>query len=801
MGATGNGTREDPIVISGLRIKYKQLKIENTTLHLVLRDSILVFPGYVALSYNILLYNCSNIVLMNVTIINASYYSIEICLSHNIVVSDIKFILERNIGGVSIYDSKNITITSTTDNCQISNIYVYCSSLVDITHLTVEQLEIVNSSEIHAKNLSFYWSLETRHSDEEQQSTINYASRQIYKEYNIILSRIISDLELSNITIFGGGIKVKDNTRLSDVISNNVFLNNHPIAFCVKASGLTISNVSQAIIYNSTNITLRGNFGPSKGTVLILRSENITITNADIWGSNEGVHIFGSKSINIVNSFLSSPKTSINIKDSCNLKIINNTLSGEFKVLGDTPKYYNHTILLNTINGVRLSYFFNEDNVDISGDIGYAIIVYSHNITLHDITIMSPSKLLLWHTSNSALRNIRVVGAKISISTCDDLRLSNISFNRSRLYISRTNNLLLTNTTFINLSELYIANLTNSKLQNIVVINSSYFGYIEYSNDISIQGIWVKDTSKAFHIYKSSRVSIVNSVFRDVRATITVERSIDFIASNVSIYSTTPSKGISLIFTKNATIKNVAMRNASLYVFGYYVWLYGSYVPATGEYVSGIAYKIIPEYYQHYISNVTINSLPLYYGIEKKDIKISEPYGQIFLVLSENVVITKQNMRDVAIGICVVGSEHVTIENNTIKNVNTGIIVAVSSDINIINNTIMNTNSKAIELDGVERVHVEFNAFINTKGIDIGFATRQIEYNYWSNQTHLDRDNDGVNDYRYDEVDMNPLYKPYTRPKPLEIYILENLMSMISLYIPVILIFKKKFLAQKQQNI
>jgi len=321
-----------------------------------------------------------------------------------------------------------------------------------------------------------------------------------------------------------------------------------------------------------------------------------------------------------------------------------------------------------------------------------------------------------------------------------------------------------------------IVNSENISISNTITNNSSYSIYIDSCNDTVISSGFFNASRNAIEVYYSVGVKV----------------------ENIIVYGVPKTYGLRLYKSENVEVKSIALFNASFHVIGYYYYFYGGYSARTGEYEYGVKFVWRPKYYNIKITNLTVNSLPVLYGYNLTDKVINDTYGQIILVNAKNIRVENQHIRGMPYGIYVFLSKSVEIVNNELEETKEGIIILGSDQVTIENNTIRNTTSYAIYVLGSKITEIRYNSFIDTnKSIYHLHAHVEIVHNYWSNQTHIDKDHDGINDCRYNKIDPDPLYQQNTKPKTIfYTYLATGITYYYLLFIMLILL-----LAKKQQSI
>jgi len=136
--------------------------------------------------------------------------------------------------------------------------------------------------------------------------------------------------------------------------------------------------------------------------------------------------------------------------------------------------------------------------------------------------------------------------------------------------------------------------------------------------------------------------------------------------------------------------------------------------------------RYAPFYDTYSLDNNFVNNREIGLFVCKKNLTINEPlYGQLIIVLCENVIIRNQNLNNASSGLYLVENRNVQILNNTFKfNFNYGIYFERSHENNIVNNTISN-NLMGLFLDRSNYSSIENNTIDSNRfGLFFHYANR-----------------------------------------------------------------------------
>jgi len=288
----------------------------------------------------------------------------------------------------------------------------------------------------------------------------------------------------------------------------------------ITVEGLTISNVSMAIVLRGTNNSLivNNNVSSLKSTGIYLYKSNYnTITkntaNSNLCGislvysnnsiianntadsnSNDGISISGSSYNILINNTVSENEYGINLQESHNNTLRNNTLdsnndSGVYlwfssgntlleNIFTNDGLYlyesYQSTVEDNTLNGMPLVHLEGVSN-QVVEEASQVILVRSDNITVTGLTISNISAgVQLWETNNSLILNNTVTGN-----------------NHDGIYLHKSSN--------------------NTLSGNTVNLNNDYGIYLDSSDYNTLRENNVSENTKGIYLWNTKGICLYYS--------------------------------------------------------------------------------------------------------------------------------------------------------------------------------------------------------------------------------------------------------------------------------------------------
>ncbi len=296
----------------------------------------------------VIVYNCSNMVIENLDLYMGSK-AITIVSSKNIVVS--RNHIHDLCSGLYIGFSKNIliignNISNTRIGIQLfltTNIRIINNSLNDIVEAGID-LRGSHNVEIINNRIS------------------------CYGLGSIVLDCRVSSLSITNTSLYGSGITVRDELMyvLRGISIENSFINDKPIIL-LKDTNLKWMDIKsyypiigQLILYNVSNIVIRDYvFNDIQRPLIIVHSFNVSIENIVINRSVIGIQILYSINTTLSNITIAHSRYGVYIMYSTYIVVRNSTLC-RCKILGISI-YSSHNLVIKynriyyNVGGIKLS--------------------------------------------------------------------------------------------------------------------------------------------------------------------------------------------------------------------------------------------------------------------------------------------------------------------------------------------------------------------------------------------------------------------------------------------------------------
>ncbi len=271
-------------------------------------------------------------------------------------------------------------------------------------------------------------------------------------------------------------------------------------------------------------------------------------------------------------------------------------------------------------------------------------------------------------------------------------------------------------------------NTNNSRIENVSVLNNWDGIYLRYSsnNKITNNTIITLDFGSGIYLTESNNNKIRNNIL---------------LFSFIELYKSSRNEIINNTLCNAYLHPNIYILNSLCSkIFSNKMILGGIYIEACEPYRNDTQYL---QYYAHSIENNTINGNPVYYIINKSNIKIRNDHvGEIILVNCKNVSITNLKIKNSGMGIVIIKSHNLYINNNTLYNSNNkalfdyartttnitistdcrcedwttsglpfGIYARRSSNISLKDNKFFNTS---LIISRIDKLTVKYNVFINS---------------------------------------------------------------------------------------
>jgi parallel beta-helix repeat protein len=217
--------------------------------------------------------------------------------------------------------------------------------------------------------------------------------------------------EAINMAETGDTILVKSGTYIENVVVNKTLTLK---AYSNEPTIIDGNNTSSTLRIVANNVRIEG-FIIKKGSfgIALYNSLNATIANNTI--VNNGLYgIYLQKSnATLINNIVTNNRNGILIKESPNNLLRNNEFvmnTYNFGVEGLTSTDFKQDIdSSNTINGKRIYYLLNQQNLEITSEAGYVAIISSTNVTVKDVTLENNLQgLLIAYSNNIIINNLTI---------------------------------------------------------------------------------------------------------------------------------------------------------------------------------------------------------------------------------------------------------------------------------------------------------------------------------------------------------------------------------------------------------
>ncbi len=535
-----------------------------------------------------------------------------------------------------------------------------------------------------------------------------------------------------------------------------IYINNTSKYFVIRncyirsdGKGIYISNVKSGTGKILNNTCIYNSYG-----TYIVNSSSLVIENNTYINNIYSIFIDKSKFTTINNNTcINENLENLFLVDSQSSIITNNTLIGNGIYIDNLLEdYHTYTIKNNSINGKKLGYFVDHQDLFIDKpDYGQLIVINCTNAKISNqniskitigIYIQNSNNITLFN--NTCTYNIDT-GIKVINSNYSTIVNSMLSYNADTgLYLNRSNFATIANNTcshsrygiYVTRSKfVVIANNTCSynifdgmylnEAKSAMIINNAYF----YNSNIGIR------------LLASNNSKIVNNTFSYNNEAMEIWDSGNLIiVNNTCIHNILFS--ISLSDSENSTITN----NIFAYdIFGVHLYNSRSLKIINNTFIDdGIYfYGSLEEYFTHVVENNTVNGKQLGYFVDLQDRIIGQPdYGQMIFINCTNIEIRNQVITNTSIGISIYFSNNITLFNNTVINNHLmGMYLSHFNYSTIVNNIFSYNGLHGMYLSNSYFTTIANNRYFNNKmdGMYLEVYNSQI-----SNNTCKNNWNDGI---------------------------------------------------------
>ncbi|MCL5874359.1 MAG: right-handed parallel beta-helix repeat-containing protein [Candidatus Thermoplasmatota archaeon] len=405
--SSGNGSRENPYVISDLTINLSGLSsgngidIQSTNVYFVISNVTIELNSSLnsGPSTGIYIYNVSNGTIKSVRVFAPSYPPTYFVNDTQVYEPDV------NLIGINVFDSKYLNLENISiENMAQGGIDVDYSSHISVTDSIVNYTVIDGLFSYNSKDIVFQGNkLFYDHHNNIQ--AIN--SSEVYIENNFGYQSNGTNIWLwnsSNSTVFNNTVTgcthqsilvtgflqpaindtVSDNrlfnssqgivltwTDNSSVVDNQVYRTNQGIVF---------GDINQSVV----NTTIRDNslYDNNLSLLLYFGSNNITVSDNNIFNSDTGIYDWGAPFNRITSNYIYNNNLGLDIENSIGLQTYNNYFNNSNNAVSNSPDLWNVSAQsgMNIVGGNELggNYWSNYYGSENKG-IGQTDLPYNNN--------------------------------------------------------------------------------------------------------------------------------------------------------------------------------------------------------------------------------------------------------------------------------------------------------------------------------------------------------------------------------------------------------------------------------------
>ncbi len=686
----------------------------------------------------------------NIGIINAKVVSLRILWSMNVSVSlsNISSLALHSSGNISILDSymvdlhvfnvsgllvrsairsSSITLnrtshTSILNGGDIDYLYIVDSADVCVNNSRVGYVSIKSSrSVVLADNMiSRYIGLE------DKSSLITIYRNELLGEIFIEPTLNISAIRFIENTANGGELAIIQNMTSMNIEGFSGAL------LVISCGGISIQNsdISQLIVFNSTNITI-------ESTTIQLGHTYIIASTSVIVGKHvlikTPITILGCIHVEILSSSLEPMGASVYLEiiESGDIYMLNNTFSNISWIhidLSDDIRIRNNTVI--SVSGIEICDSHRVEVIGnmLDGEPNSLVLTNVSGITILNNTLTSP--LILHDMRNGLFGNNTINDGELGIFFgVSDLPIDSSEY--SEILISNSSNLTVSGG-----SPVYIRIMDSDGITITNLYMSSTQIRIEDSSDVSIGDIRIEDGASTIYISDSENVSIVrstisnqdlelkvydsrditirdNSAIQRINISLRVQNCDDVVLANNVFSARVPEHevAIRIIGSKNIVIDGNSI--SSRYSYSVISIQKTGNVSLANNYIDGYLYvlclangRFLSNNFSGYTYFWFVEDLVLKNNTVRKDLKISS--GTNILVLDNifsgryesslelegiyNTTIAKNRIHGDSPGIHISISTHVKISSNIVKSDYVGMSIWSSTLVRILNNLITAEN-------------------------------------------------------------------------------------------------------------
>jgi parallel beta-helix repeat protein len=558
-------------------------------------------------------------------------------------------------------------------------------------------------------------------------------------------------IEKDNIVIDGADFTIQADTR-GIVLSerNNVTVKNVKIEIG-GGYGIYLVDTSNCLIYNNTVTGDAYN-------IYLWRSTNNTIERNSISNAFRGILIYDSFDNSILGNLVTDGVVGIELENCGNNILRNNQMRNNranFEVSSyPTHKVVNDVDTSNTIDGLPIYYWVNEENKTVPSDAGRVVLINCTRITVNNLDLSQNGQgIQLFSTTNSTLTQNTIIGSRgrgielIHSSNINIIENNVQNFSMGINLQESSHNLIIKNSITQNSYAGIIteSNSTENTISENEIISNDY-GISERGGNNVISQNKVTSNDFGISVHSSKNTISDNVISGNNEMGIILDAGSNTLTGN----NVTGNSDFGIYITSGNTLRNNRMTN------------------------NRINFDVRGTNFENDVdtSNL-VDGKPIIYWVNQQNKIVPHEAGYVALVKCENITVQNLNLANNGDGIFLAFTNHSTITGNIITNNNNGIEFWGSSSNIIVGNNIRE-NGDGIFFSGAMFLNVfhypslnniiYYNNFVDNENnvVDVAGSwwlqdstpsnniwDREGEGNYWSNYNGTDSNNDEIGESPY----------------------------------------------------
>jgi parallel beta-helix repeat protein len=558
-------------------------------------------------------------------------------------------------------------------------------------------------------------------------------------------------IEKDNIVIDGADFTIQADTR-GIVLSerNNVTVKNVKIEIG-GGYGIYLVDTSNCLIYNNTVTGDAYN-------IYLWRSTNNTIERNSISNAFRGILIYDSFDNSILGNLVTDGVVGIELENCGNNILRNNQMRNNranFEVSSyPTHKVVNDVDTSNTIDGLPIYYWVNEENKTVPSDAGRVVLINCTRITVNNLDLSQNGQgIQLFSTTNSTLTQNTIIGSRgrgielIHSSNINIIENNVQNFSMGINLQESSHNLIIKNSITQNSYAGIIteSNSTENTISENEIISNDY-GISERGGNNVISQNKVTSNDFGISVHSSKNTISDNVISGNNEMGIILDAGSNTLTGN----NVTGNSDFGIYITSGNTLRNNRMTN------------------------NRINFDVRGTNFENDVdtSNL-VDGKPIIYWVNQQNKIVPHEAGYVALVNCENITVQNLNLANNGDGIFLAFTNYSTITGNIITNNNNGIEFWGSSSNIIVGNNIRE-NGDGIFFSGAMFLNVfhypslnniiYYNNFVDNENnvVDVAGSwwlqdstpsnniwDREGEGNYWSNYNGTDSNNDEIGESPY----------------------------------------------------